>query len=613
MKRTLIAGRRLFRAVERSIAKALALAVVFGGIAVPSWTTVSAQQIPQTVYVYTMGTAGRNTMMASLEGIVNRSTSGEMMLSPTASVLPNPVFWLNELKTEYPQVQVQFQSNPAFFINRYRSLLNGFVLYDRSVNTNSINFATSIAGITNALVVDPSTLSYATTAGLPEIADTRNMTYSQVYAQYSSQFNRDMLFYQDPAFNEPLRDYCIMNHGFMFYADSTALNPYAANQNHQGQILGWGPSEYDLFNQGSQNNQQVSGANYLWSESATSKWGVPLAKQKYHTPLNITTATNKHYVAFVMTDGDNVQVLTGGWATDPRWFGSPYRGNFNMTWELTSSLAEVNPVAFNYYYQHAADGSNNDCFVSPGGVGITFPSQYPDLNGLADSISQSLQVADQKVLVILDTSYNTNTLNPILDEPNVMGIMFKTYDDYYKGRDGALDWHNGKPILSAKYALWDGADTAQSIANDLNAATNRDGLHDPASYTIVVVHAWSTLGPTGTGAGDPMSNLNQLVQWLDPTKVKVVALEELMVHLRNNFGTPLDFRFDTNAGSMMISNDVFQARMIGPPGRDAILEGSVNLQTWTPVQTNTLSPDGWQISLPLGTNPDEYFRARLLP
>lgn len=613
IKETLIGDERLFRSVARPSARRLAFAALFVWVGISALMTASAQAIPQNVYVYTMGTADQNVMMASLEGIVNRNTSGEMMLSPANSILPNPVFWLNQLKSAYPQVQVVFESNPTFFINRYRSLLNGYVLYDRTVNSNSINIATSIAGVTNALLVDPATLSYATAAGLPEIADTRNMTYSQIYAQYGSRFNRDMLFYQNPAFNEPLRDYSIMNHGFMFYADPTALDPYAAEQNHQGQILGWGPSEYDLFSQGSQNDQQVSGANYLWSESATSKWRVPLAKQKYHTPLNIPTEVGKHYVAFVMTDGDNIQVLTGGWATDPRWFGSPYRGNFNMTWELTSSLAEVNPVAFNYYYQHAASGSNDDCFVSPGGEGITFPSQYPDINGLAHSISQSLQTADQRVLVVLDPTYDTNTLYRILDEPNVMGIMFKTYNDYYKGRNGALDWHDGKPILSVKYALWDGADTAQSIANDLNANTHRDGLHDPASYTIVVVHAWSTLGPTGTGTGNPMSNLSQLVQWLDPTKVKVVTLEELMVHLRNNFGAPLDFCFDTNAESTTVSNGVFQDHLVGPPGRNAVLEESMNLQTWTPVQTNTISPDGWHISLAVGTNRSEYFRADLLP
>src|ERR1700679_4361664 len=78
----------------RKVIRLLVLIVVCGWVAD---FTVSAQQIPQTVYVYTMGTADQNIMMASLEGIVNRTTSGEMMLSPTASILPNPVFWLNEL------------------------------------------------------------------------------------------------------------------------------------------------------------------------------------------------------------------------------------------------------------------------------------------------------------------------------------------------------------------------------------------------------------------------------------------------------------------------------------------------------------------------------------
>jgi len=269
-----------------------------------------------------MGSTPQNIMMASLEGIVNRNTDGELLVSPNNSTLPNPLFWLNQLKAAYPQVRSQFQSNPAFFINRYRTMLSGYVLYDRAVNPHSINIATSIAGVTDALVVDPSTLSYATAAGLPLIADTRFMTYGQVYTQYRSQFNKDMLFHQDTTMNENLRDYCILNHGFMFYTDPTALNPYAADQFHQGRIYGWGPSEFDLFNQASQNNQQVVGSNWSWSSSTTSKWKVPLAKQQYHAPVNVPTQNGKHYVAFVMSDGDNVQVLTGGWATDPKWFGS---------------------------------------------------------------------------------------------------------------------------------------------------------------------------------------------------------------------------------------------------------------------------------------------------
>jgi hypothetical protein len=110
-----------------------------------------------------------------------------------------------------------------------------------------------------------------------------------------------------------------------------------------------------------------------------------------------------------------------------------------------------------------------------------------------------------------------------------------------------------------------------------------------------------------------MSNLNQLVQWLDPTKVEVVTLEELMVHLRNNFGAPLHFRFDTSGSSLAVSNALFQMRLTGPPGRKVVVEVSPDLQAWTPVQTNALPTDGLDLSMPLGTNQNQFFRARLAP
>src|SRR5438309_5628097 len=126
--------------------KPTALLVLFGCAILSSPVGVRAQQLPQTVYVWTMGNASQNVMMASLAGIVNRNTntSGELLLSPNNGTLPNPRFWLDRLKAAYPQVLSQFQSDPNFFINRYRTLLNGYVLYDRSTNADSVNIATSI-------------------------------------------------------------------------------------------------------------------------------------------------------------------------------------------------------------------------------------------------------------------------------------------------------------------------------------------------------------------------------------------------------------------------------------------------------------------------------------
>ena len=40
------------------------------------------------------------------------------------------------------------------------------------------------------------------------------------------------------------------------------------------------------------------------------------------------------YVAFVMSDGDNLAYLQHDFATQPTLFASPYRGAFKMTWDM---------------------------------------------------------------------------------------------------------------------------------------------------------------------------------------------------------------------------------------------------------------------------------------
>ncbi len=78
-------------------------------------------------------------------------------------------------------------------------------------------------------------------------------------------------------------------------------------------------------------------------------------------------------------------------------------------------------------------------------------------------------------------------------------------------------------------------------------------------------------------------------------------------------GTPLRAQFNTTPGSLTVSNGSFLARLIGPSGGDVVVEASSNLQTWTPIQTNALAPDGLDLSVPLDTNQNQFFRARLAP
>ena len=73
---------------------------------------------------------------------------------------------------------------------------------------------------------------------------------------------------------------------------------------------------------------------------------------------------------------------------------------------------------------------------------------------------------------------------------------------------------------------------------------------------------------------------------------------------------PLAFRED----NVMVTNGTFQARLTGPDTNSVVVEGTANFTNWTSVVTNTLPYGGaLQLTMPIGTNSHQFYRARLVP
>jgi hypothetical protein len=480
--------------------------------------------IPKKVYVFNMqySSYSERSLMTSIMGVVAR-TSPEVYLvtDPLEAVdlSHNPKFWLDELQRKCPDVEAIWNNDPGWYLNKYKDHFSGYILYD----SDNVNSAASLAGIHSAIVVDASTDSYARAVGLTMIQDVRGKTDDWVYANYGPQFNKDCLFNHNGLnLGHHLRDYAIFKKGFMCWEASEI---YWANQNDHTQVFGQWVDEMQFFASCSRNSLLGVAADWLQCGSATSQWRFPIIKQRTHTSCNIRTIPGKHYVAFVMSDGDNIQWLTNCFYCSP-WWGSYYRGNFTMNWDINPLLGEINSLAMNYYYETASTGEHKDFFVTASGPGVMYPSQYPDIDGFVEVNSQAMKSVDHNVFSAIDTSWDTAKIDAILDAPQVMGMMFKTFCCGYKGLNGLIHWHNGKPCVTVKYSLWDGHDTPEGIINALNSAP-RDPLYNQGSYSLVNVHPWS---------GDPMSKVNYIAQNLDPS-VEMVSLEELIIHLRNNFGT----------------------------------------------------------------------------
>jgi len=76
-------------------------------------------------------------------------------------------------------------------------------------------------------------------------------------------------------------------------------------------------------------------------------------------------------------------------------------------------------------------------------------------------------------------------------------------------------------------------------------------------------------------------------------------------------GVPL-FQF-LKSSLPSVAGGFFHAVLTGPFGSNAVLEASSNLQSWAPIQTNQIPPDGLNLYVPVGTNRNQSFRARLAP
>jgi hypothetical protein len=472
--------------------------------------------------------------MASLSGVVARTSPEVFMADQGSNGTHDPEFWLNKFVADNPGTNVVWQSSLPFYINKYKDKLSGYVLYDDA----SINEATSIAGARGAVMVHQSLLPSITgalsTAGLAQVEDVRGRDSTWVYNNYGSLLNKNMIFRQMPSFNQQLRSWAVLNAGFIFNNNGATRDTFLAAQNDNTRVFGWGfgGSESEFFGSASQNNLMGVPADHLSGSAAPARWDVTIPNQPAHTPGNAPTDPNKHYVAFVMSDGDNVQWLTNDYARDTRWFGSTYRGDFDFTFDMSPSLRDINPVALKYFYDEAAGDAHKTFFVTAGGWGLNYPSQTPDINGFMNATVPAMQAVDQNIISVLDDTPNLSKLQQMVSRPEILGMMLKT-GAAYAGQHGTIYWQQGKPIVSVKYTLWDGFDTPNSIIAALNGGPT-DPLHDQNSYSIINVHPWST-STAGGGTGNPMTNVKYIVDHLDPD-VEVVTLEELLIHLRNNYG-----------------------------------------------------------------------------
>lgn len=326
-------------------------------------------------------------MMTVLQGIVNR-------YEPQILVYEKPKEWREQENWIAEQGLSEEVTNDYFsLIEKYKSYIKGLIIYDENV-PDTINLGTTMAGFHDALLVSSRYAKVLSSApyNFKIIEDLQgkfkdkfevydyalenvwpNCTHRLIigldldnhlaYIRDLAVAAKIMVFWLDPRI-EKEADYIKK-----FFKDTKPVETYYA---------GWWPEEGAGIKIASEHGIPTVPAdyyeNYTVHSGMSQKFDIPTIPAK-------PKLENKFYIAFMVSDGDNIQYCQHAMKKDAVLWPHEERGQYPISWTASPSLIDAGPQLLNYFYKTATD---NDLLISgPSGLGYTDPQRWTNNEDLA--------------------------------------------------------------------------------------------------------------------------------------------------------------------------------------------------------------------------------------
>lgn len=423
---------------------------------------------------------------------------------------------------------------------------SGALCFDLDCEDVSINMAATISAVYDLLGVPRSIVDKVNAIGIPTLYDLADVKGSRAQRQrivfdgVKHKLSRTALVHQvvkEDNFHLMLRDFSICNGWACIYTDQSDEDRAFRNEvlsflDKNIPVYGWTDDEISFVNDVSTYGDYVipmdwsSNHSYLGKRSCTIKQNVKRSN----------VADGKHYLAFVVSDGDNIQWLEREFATTST-FGQRQRStqDYKMSWTFSPSLAKLCPTVAKKIF----NTNKSDYFISGvSGIGYSNMLAYPieHLGEFTRQTAEAMANSDLQVVCLLDDIRNTedaasteNRLSYYARFNNVKGGIWQLDPSFYEGGRGRVFTSMGKPFISVRYSFWhkslDACNVTEEwieefakLLNDLPVSPNTDD-----GYTVINVHPWTI----------SMENLDYLVSKLSP-HIELVYADELIELYKKN-------------------------------------------------------------------------------
>jgi hypothetical protein len=432
-------------------------------------------------------------LFASLKGVVN-ATKPRIFSYEGDAFAEGKYTWLQSLGLSWTEPADKWS-----LITKYRSELSGVIVYDDN-QPDTMNLATMMAVSRKALVIAPSQISVLTAApyNLPILVDLRGQ-YSSKLAVYQSLFNnywpglthKVLIGLNPQAQLAAAREYATALRAATVWldprvpAESTLLNSFLSSMGAGNVYMGWWPEEGSGVTAASQYGIATVASD--WSSNLTVHSGMPRTVTPKPMPAK-PALQNKIYVAFILSDGDNLQYVEH---LMRKLWSNPDRGSVPMGWTVSPAMLDAMPGALNYYWSTA---SANDVLISgPSGYGYTYPNNWPSQTQLDQFVAKTEEYnkrAGFRVITVWNTitgGINANVGQSYANNaPSLLGLTSQN-------TGGGLTIYNNKlpsMALSCNYCATE--DYMKSFIASAAAGWNRTS----PKFIVIQAQPWQDVKPT---------------------------------------------------------------------------------------------------------------------
>jgi MYXO-CTERM domain-containing protein len=432
-------------------------------------------------------------LFASLKGVVNM-TQPRIFSYEGDAFAEGPHTWLQSLGLSWTEV-----ADPWTLITKYRTEIAGVIVYD-DAQPDTINLATTMAGPRKALVTSAALLPRLMGApyNLTVLEDLRGRftskvaVYQYLHDQIWPNVTHRVVVGASPIFHKAaVREYIVAIGAAAFWldpyvpAESAILDRFLDEMGPGDSYLGWWPEEGPGVERASRFGIPTIASDY--ATNLTMHGGMPRTIAVKDVPPK-PPLENKMYVAFILSDGDNLQYVEH---LMRKLWNDPGRGHVPMGWTVSPAMVDAMPGALSYYFTSAS--ADDNLISGPSGYGYAYPNVWPS-DALLEDFTRRTDDYVRRAGLRVVTIWNTITGGIDADvgaafarhAPSLLGVTAQNTGGGLTVYDSSMPGF----ALSCNYCT-----NEQAIKNHIASAASGWNGQSPR-FILIQAQPWQGVTPT---------------------------------------------------------------------------------------------------------------------